>query len=261
MITYSDRPADGDAPGRIPPVVLIHGTLGNAHTWDPVADDLARFARVIAVNLPGVDDSPFMGDATTLDDFARAVVEVLDHEGIEKAVWIGHSLGGLTASQALGVCPGRVAGLVLAYSTARADSPGKRSERDETIASAKDADFEGYVTTAAPAFFRDDAPQPIVDAYVRQGMTWQGVESVVRSSTAVRDRPDREPDLRARPEIPALVVAGADDDFIEYMDPDDHEHVSHVVTDTGHMGVMTSPHTFAGIFIGWVRDRVRAGGG
>ena len=42
---------------------------------------------------------------------------------------------------------------------------------------------------------------------------------------------------------------------IDALDPEEG-HVTRIVTDTAHMGVLTDPHTFAGIVHGWVADEL-----
>ncbi|WP_116140316.1 alpha/beta fold hydrolase [Trinickia diaoshuihuensis] len=86
-----------------PPIVLLHGFGASLDTWDGVAAGLAREHRVIRVDLP-----PFgitgplraaSGDIATMDlpsyrAFIDAFVAAL---GIDRAIFIGNSLGGLIA--------------------------------------------------------------------------------------------------------------------------------------------------------------------
>ena len=68
---------------------LVHGAWHGAWCWEPLAGELeARGHRAVAVDLP-CDD----GDADCRR-YAEIVVEALD--GVEDAIVVGHSLGGLT---------------------------------------------------------------------------------------------------------------------------------------------------------------------
>jgi pimeloyl-ACP methyl ester carboxylesterase len=77
---------------RIAPVetfALVHGAWHGAWCWEPLLRELeARGHRAVAVDLP-CDDV----DAGC-ERYAEVVVEALD--GVEDAIAVGHSLGGLT---------------------------------------------------------------------------------------------------------------------------------------------------------------------
>lgn len=87
-IAYADSGAGG------PAVVLLHGFGCNIRHWafqeQPLID--AGF-RVIAIDLRfhGESDRPQHGQR--ISRMAQDVAEVLQHEGIEDAVLVGHSLG------------------------------------------------------------------------------------------------------------------------------------------------------------------------
>lgn len=85
--------------GEGEPVVCIHGLGGTKASFLPTVSALAPDGfRVIAPDLPGFGDShkPRSG---TYDAgwFARAVVELLDELGIERAHLVGNSMGGRVA--------------------------------------------------------------------------------------------------------------------------------------------------------------------
>ena len=81
-----------------PPVILIHGSPGQAHNFDALGPELARLGRrAYAIDLPGFGDS-----STWLRDYsartqARRVLDFMDAEGIERAHVVGWSSGGAVA--------------------------------------------------------------------------------------------------------------------------------------------------------------------
>jgi pimeloyl-ACP methyl ester carboxylesterase len=104
-----ERPQSADR--HRPAVVLLHGQPGSARDWDRVVAALDGRAQVIAVDRPGWDGrSP----ARDLPGNARAVFDLLDARGLERATLIGHSLGAAIAVWAAVAQPERVAALVLA---------------------------------------------------------------------------------------------------------------------------------------------------
>ncbi|MET3512861.1 pimeloyl-ACP methyl ester carboxylesterase [Pseudacidovorax sp. 1753] len=93
-------------------IVLIHGAWQGAwafDAWLPLLRE--RGWQPHAVDLPG-NGWPPLGDApASLDTYAAHVAGVIDALG-EPAVVLGHSGGGITASQVAEVLPQRVAALV-----------------------------------------------------------------------------------------------------------------------------------------------------
>ena len=79
-----------------PPLVLLHGTAMNAHTWDTVA--LALDRPLVALDLPGHGRSSWRDDSTySPEHLAAAVAEAMDRLAPEAAAVVGMSLGGMAA--------------------------------------------------------------------------------------------------------------------------------------------------------------------
>jgi pimeloyl-ACP methyl ester carboxylesterase len=73
--------------------VLVHGWSSNLTAWSYQIPDLAKRARVVALDLPGHGQSDKPQLAYTMDHFAAAVDAVLRDAKVEKAVLLGHSMG------------------------------------------------------------------------------------------------------------------------------------------------------------------------
>ncbi|MGH8782646.1 alpha/beta fold hydrolase [Paraburkholderia sp.] len=84
-------------------LVLIHGFAASLHTWDGVADDLARDHRVIRVDLPpfGVTgplrDTAGRIETMNIGAYRRFIDTFMQAVGATRATLIGNSLGGLIA--------------------------------------------------------------------------------------------------------------------------------------------------------------------
>jgi len=100
-----------------PPVVLIHGAGGNHLSWPPGVRRLPG-GRILAVDLPGHGKSQGVGHHR-IEDYAASVVDFVDALKLNKAVLIGHSMGGATALQAAIQSPERVLAIGLLGSAAR----------------------------------------------------------------------------------------------------------------------------------------------
>ncbi|WP_460406499.1 alpha/beta fold hydrolase [Actinophytocola sediminis] len=90
-----DRPGVVDFGGTGQAIVLLHGLMGRASTWRPVADWLTRYGRVVGLDARGHGASPHRGGGWRTEDFAADAAEVIERLG--PAVVIGHSMGGLHA--------------------------------------------------------------------------------------------------------------------------------------------------------------------
>lgn len=99
--------------GSGPEIVLLHGIGDDAVDWQWVIPLLAEGFSIYAPDMPytsGTDDS--LSDFSSTS-FARFTERFLSALGIERAVFVGHSMGGLTALRTALAYPERVHSLVL----------------------------------------------------------------------------------------------------------------------------------------------------
>ena len=97
-------------------LVFMHGILLDANMNRRLAQDLAaRGNRVILLDLPGhgLSEKPRRASSHRMDSYARHVVALLDHLGIDKAVVGGVSLGGNVSLLVAAQAPERVQGLII----------------------------------------------------------------------------------------------------------------------------------------------------
>jgi pimeloyl-ACP methyl ester carboxylesterase len=112
--------------GSGPPLVLLHGVGTSAGEWSWVIPALARNHLVYAIDLPGYDGSDEPPNSAYSSAFsARFISSFLDAVGVESAVVVGNSFGGLIALHLALSEPARVSALVLSDSAGlgRAVSP------------------------------------------------------------------------------------------------------------------------------------------
>ena len=102
--------------GSGPPVVLIHGMVNSSRHWRPVAERLAREHTVIAPDLVGHGDSATPRGDYSLGAHAAVIRDLLAVLGIERATFVGHSLGGGIAMVYFWQFPERVERLALVSS-------------------------------------------------------------------------------------------------------------------------------------------------
>lgn len=101
--------------GQGPPVFLMHGIGGSAHTCAALARELAAEGyRALCWDAPGYGES---ADPAGEIDHAAVALEALSELGIDKAHFIGTSWGGVIAALIAAGHPGRVLSVVLMDST------------------------------------------------------------------------------------------------------------------------------------------------
>jgi len=98
-----------------PALVLVHGFGGSTFGWRAVMSPIAaRGWHVIALDLPGFGLSAKSWSADYGHEAqARYVLAAMDQLGVERAVIVGHSMGGNVAAWIAALAPARVAGLAL----------------------------------------------------------------------------------------------------------------------------------------------------
>src|SRR3984893_4394600 len=92
--------------------VWVHEGFSGVWVWFPLMDRLkAAGHSVEAFDLPGMGDDHTSASEVSLDSYAGRVCEALATSS-EPAIVVGHSMGGIVATQAAARCPARVAALV-----------------------------------------------------------------------------------------------------------------------------------------------------
>ncbi|WP_375418681.1 alpha/beta fold hydrolase [uncultured Hymenobacter sp.] len=79
--------------GTGPPLLLVHGIGGSAHSWDPIIDALAAGRDVYAVDLPGHGQSPALSGPQTIGAFADALTSFLTEQDLLGTDAVGSSMG------------------------------------------------------------------------------------------------------------------------------------------------------------------------
>lgn len=121
-----------------PALLCLHGLVDTLEIWDRVAAPLAERGHVVRYDQRGHGQSTAPPGRYAREDLAADAVAVLDAHGIERAVLIGHSMGGIVSMATALAHPGRVAGLVLIGTASRCNE--KIARWYERIAQAGEAE-------------------------------------------------------------------------------------------------------------------------
>ncbi len=101
-------------PSGAAPLVCLHGGGQTAYMWEELGDALRSRYHVLAPDLPAHGDSDPVDDPDlSRHALAATIPALLDEFGIDRAVFIGASLGGITSLTLAATRPERVAAIVL----------------------------------------------------------------------------------------------------------------------------------------------------
>jgi pimeloyl-ACP methyl ester carboxylesterase len=96
------------------PVIALHGVTDSWRSFAPLLPYLPRSLRLLALSQRGHGGSEKPAHGYRPRDFADDVAAFMDALGIERAIVVGHSMGGVNAQRFAIDHPSRVLGLVLA---------------------------------------------------------------------------------------------------------------------------------------------------
>jgi pimeloyl-ACP methyl ester carboxylesterase len=130
--------------GRGPPLVAIHGSLGDFRSWSPVMGPLSRHHRLIVPSLRHFFPEHWDGKGSTysIPQHTADVIAFLDGLGLGAVHLMGHSRGGHIAFRVAEQRPDLIQKLILAEPGGELDeslmSPGQppSAERVESITAA-----------------------------------------------------------------------------------------------------------------------------
>jgi len=95
------------------PMVLLHGLSDSWHSYERVLPHLPASIHAFALSQRGHGDSERPESGYSPRDFAADVAALLDDRGVERAVIVGHSMGGAVAQRFAIDMPERTLGIVL----------------------------------------------------------------------------------------------------------------------------------------------------
>ena len=200
--------------GEGPPLVLAAGLSGSATFWNPSVPELAKRFKVILHDHRGTGRSSLDRIEYSVPQMAGDVLALLDHLGIEKAHYVGHSTGGAMGQVLALDHPERIDRLCLSATWAGTDGYFQQLFRVRTETLSKlgpGAYLRANVLFLQPSFYLRDNPDAgkISDADAAKQIP---VPEIVLSRIAAIMAHDRRKDL------PALkhktLVVGARDDAV-----------------------------------------------
>jgi pimeloyl-ACP methyl ester carboxylesterase len=199
--------------GKGTPVVLLHGfPLSNA-IWHKQQLRLSDRFRVITPDLRGHGKSPAPAGVYEMDVLARDVLALLDALKIDKAVIMGHSMGGYVALAAWRLAPERFLALGLIASQAGADTEEGRQGRHKTAEKVAAEGSKVVAEAMLPKLFAPGVQAEAIVQPVRQMMLNTPPAGIIGSLQGMATRPDCSA-LLTKISVPVLILAGDQDQII-----------------------------------------------
>jgi 3-oxoadipate enol-lactonase len=199
-----------DGPAGAPVVVLAHALATDLSFWDFQVAVWSRHFRVVRYDLRGHGQSAAPTGAYGFDQMVDEVTDLLDFLKVEKAAFVGLSLGGMIG-QALALrAPQRLSALVLAETNARTPDALKGMWQ-QRIAGATSGGMETQIEGSLARWFTPDyrVKSPLTVEWITGLIRQTQPAGFIACCQAIEglDFLDR----LAGVSTPTLVVAGADD--------------------------------------------------
>ena len=192
-------------------LVLLHAFPVGMHMWE--AQRIPVDWHAIAPAMPGFDGAADADhQSSSIDDYAGAVLELMDHLGVATAVVGGLSMGGYVTFALWRLAASRCRALVLADTKAGADTKQARAGRQKALELVEREGASGLANDMLPKLLGETtrAERPDVVGYVRALIERQTPSAVAGALRRLRDRPDATA-LLPQIDVPTLVLVGSED--------------------------------------------------
>lgn len=253
-----------------PPLVLVHGSWGSHHSWDPVVPALAEHARVVTYDRRGHSSSERPQGQGSFTEDVDDLAALLVHLGMAPAWVVGNSAGAVITLQLAAARPELLRGIIV-------HEPPLVALLDETSPEAAAVDEDGPLAQVRRRLEDGDhagGAEQFVDEVALGPGSWGRLPAAMRQ-TMVHNAPTyldelHDPEWRtideaalARYDGPVLLTGGDQSpplfrpilDRLADLLP---RALRHVYGGAGHIPYATHPDDFAREVLAFVSER---GGG
>jgi pimeloyl-ACP methyl ester carboxylesterase len=183
------------------PLLCTHGFASSSHAWAPLVDAFSGERRCITWDVRGHGPHVYPSEPAeysiplTLGDMES----LLDREGVDRAVLVGHSMGGYLSLEFQKAHPSRVAGLVLIGT-----GPGFR----------KDDARDGWnqICERYATIFQTKGFEGIGKSAELDGSVHRGVDGLINAARGILRQHDAGViDNLGNIDVPTLIIVGEND--------------------------------------------------
>lgn len=242
IVAYRDL-----GPRHAPAILLAHPLGMTQAVWDELAPELDGAYRLISWDLPGHGASGPARQPVTAEDLAGTALAILNSLGIQKAHFVGTSIGGVVGMQLLLLAPERLHRVILTNTGARIGTPQAWQQRAQDVRQQGLTAMSQQLVSGwfAPAF-QQQHPEALTGWQVQLDRCDD--ESYARlcellASTDLRD-------YLAGQELPVHLLAGAVDastppQTLSALADEFDQADLHTLADVGHVPSVEAPATLA----------------
>lgn len=208
---YQNIPIYYETFGQGPAIVLLHGFLESSTMWKPFIPELSEKNTVIVLDFPGHGKSGVISETHSMELMAKVANDILLHEQIPSATFIGHSMGGYVALAYTEMFPEKVEKLILLNSTPAADSEERKETRNRAL-KVIDQNPKAYINMAIGNLFAETSREIFtaeIEALKEEAFSFP-VEGIKAAIKGMRDRKDRAQVLKNFAGEKYMILAEAD---------------------------------------------------
>ena len=213
-IVYKGTEISYTVSGEGKDLVFLHGFTESKEMWKDFEAYFSATHRVICIDLPGHGKSGMLSCPHTMEAMAEAVEAVLNAENVSRHLLTGHSLGGYVSLAYARLSGEKLSGFVLFHSTATADTPEIKQNRDRLI-KLVEADKLDFINNFIPSLFAPESrltyAAEIKELTAQSNRT--SVKGIVAALKGMKQRDDNSK-LLEELSAPVLFIAGKQDSRI-----------------------------------------------
>lgn len=247
--------------GKGQPVVLLHGFAEDSNIWQEQVSFLQDYCCLILPDLPGSDKSTILQkENITIEDYATCINALLDYEGIDRCVLLGHSMGGYITLAFAEMYADKLQAFGFVHSTAFADNEEKKSVRQKGIKMMEEHGVYPFLKNTTPNLFSENYknkyPEKVTEL-IEQGRKFSK-EALIQYYTAMINRPDRT-NILEKSNVPVLFVMGSEDVAAPLDDLLKQVHLPkvsymHIIEGVGHMSMWEKADELNNYLLQFIRN-------
>lgn len=256
-----DSAPTGSSPNSSAPVVVLLPPFPfDSRIFESAFLTLSARYRVLCPETRGLGKSTLGRFPHFFEALVDDLASVLESRGVERATFVGVSMGGYLALRFSERFPEKVRGLVLAATHASADTDAQRLGRSAAAQSIASHGLEAYAKSFLGNALAPDAAErnPSLERILATQIETQTPAGVIANLLALATRTSTEAHL---PHVttPVLLLAGERDSIVprekmEGMAKVLRQAVLKVLPGTGHLGNVEAPELFEELVESFLRD-------
>jgi pimeloyl-ACP methyl ester carboxylesterase len=150
-------------------LIFIHGWSCDGRYWQKQIPVFAKDYQVITVDLAGHGHSSLDRSEFSMLSFAKDVKAIIDKENIDRAILIGHSMGGGVIAEAARLMPEKVVGIIGIDTLQNVAEPTPQSVIDE-MSKPFEVDFKIAAQNFVSSLFPKGTDQQLIN-WVKEDMS------------------------------------------------------------------------------------------